>query len=111
MLAGTAAIFAASMAYTLDSLTLFYAVIGVVSRISNLIGFVGRWRGANQIMPVRLRLTPDMTRTLLRLAVPMFVVAILGQIHYKADAFILGLLRPSTDVAIYGVAYRAWWTS
>ena len=36
-----AAIFAASMAYTLDSLTLFYAVIGVVS-ISNLIGFVGR---------------------------------------------------------------------
>jgi O-antigen/teichoic acid export membrane protein len=27
-------------------------------------------------------------------------------IHYKADAFILGLLRPNTDVAIYGVAYR-----
>ena len=39
----------------------------------------------------------------------MFVVAILSQIHYKADAFILSLIRPpqySPDVAIYGVAYR-----
>jgi O-antigen/teichoic acid export membrane protein len=83
-------------------------VIGVVS-LSNLIGIAGRWWGANRIMPVRLRLVPGLTRTLLRMAIPMFVVAILSQIHYKADAFILSLIRPpqySPDVAIYGVAYR-----
>ena len=42
VLAGTAAIFAASMAYTLDSLTLFYAVIGVVrSRTSSALSGAG----------------------------------------------------------------------
>jgi O-antigen/teichoic acid export membrane protein len=108
VLVGTAAIFALTLRYSLDTLVLFYAVIGVVS-VSNLIGVAGRWWGANRIMPVRLRLSPDLTRTLLRLAIPMFVVSILGQIHYKADALILSVLRPpqySPDVAIYGVAYR-----
>jgi O-antigen/teichoic acid export membrane protein len=108
VLGGIGALYVANAAHALDSLTLFYAVIGVVS-LSNLIGVVGRWWGANRIMPVRLRLAPGLTRTLLRLAIPMFVVAILSQIHYKADAFILSLLRPpqnSPDVAIYGVAYR-----
>ncbi len=108
VLAGTAALYVANTRYRFDSLTLFYAVIGVVS-LSNLIGIAGRWWGANRIMPVRLRLVPGLTRTLLRLAIPMFVVAILSQIHYKADAFILSLIRPpqySPDVAIYGVAYR-----
>jgi O-antigen/teichoic acid export membrane protein len=108
VLAGTAALYVANMMYRFDSLTLFYAVIGVVS-LSNLIGIAGRWWGANRIMPVRLRLVPGLTRTLLQLAIPMFVVAILSQIHYKADAFILSLIHPpqySPDVAIYGVAYR-----
>ena len=108
VLVGTAALYVANTVYRFDSLTLFYAVIGVVS-LSNLIGIAGRWWGANRIMPVRLRLVPGLTRTLLRLAIPMFVVAILSQIHYKADAFILSLIRPpqySPDVAIYGVAYR-----
>ena len=108
VLGGTAALYVANTVYRFDSLTLFYAVIGVVS-LSNLIGIAGRWWGANRIMPVRLRLVPGLTRTLLRLAIPMFVVAILSQIHYKADAFILSLIRPpqySPDVAIYGVAYR-----
>ena len=108
VLVGIAALFGATMVYSLDSLTLFYAVIGIVS-LSNLIGVAGRWWGANRIMPVRLRLVPGQTRTLLGLAFPMFVVAILSQIHYKADAFILSIIRPpqtSPDVAIYGVAYR-----
>jgi O-antigen/teichoic acid export membrane protein len=108
VLGGTAALYVANTRYRFDSLTLFYAVIGVVS-LSNLIGIAGRWWGANRIMPVRLRLVPGLTRTLLRMAIPMFVVAILSQIHYKADAFILSLIRPpqySPDVAIYGVAYR-----
>ena len=108
VLGGTAALSVANTRYRFDSLTLFYAVIGIVS-LSNLIGIAGRWWGANRIMPVRLRLVPGLTRTLLRLAIPMFVVAILSQIHYKADAFILSLIRPpqySPDVAIYGVAYR-----
>jgi O-antigen/teichoic acid export membrane protein len=108
VLGAIAALYAANMVNALDSLTLFYLVIGIVS-FSNLIGVAGRWWGAKRILPVRLRLVPGLTRTLLRLAIPMFVVAILSQIHYKADAFILSILRPpqdSPDVAIYGVAYR-----
>jgi O-antigen/teichoic acid export membrane protein len=105
LLAATAAIFALNMRYRLDNLTLFYAIVGAVAA-SNLIGVVGRWWGANRIIPMRLRLNPELTQTLLRLAAPTFVFGILGMIHYKADAFILGLLRPNTDVAIYGVAYR-----
>jgi O-antigen/teichoic acid export membrane protein len=108
VLGGVALIYVLSIRQTIASITLFYAVIGVVS-LSYVIGVVGRWWGANRIMPVRLRLVPGRTRTLLWLAFPMFVVAILSQIHYRADAFILSIIRPpqtSPDVAIYGVAYR-----
>jgi O-antigen/teichoic acid export membrane protein len=45
-------------------------------------------------------------RRLLALALPMGAATILGQIHYKADVILLGLLRSQADVAVYGVAYK-----
>jgi O-antigen/teichoic acid export membrane protein len=99
VLAGIALIFVLSGRYKLDSQTLYYAVIGVIAA-SYIIGFGGRWLGARRMIPLRLALDPDLARALLRPAIPIFVVAILCQIHYKADAIILSLLRPATDVAI-----------
>ncbi len=48
-----------------------------------------------------------LSRYILLLSFPVGIVAILGQIHYRVDAVILSILKPTgTDVVTYNVAYR-----
>jgi O-antigen/teichoic acid export membrane protein len=43
---------------------------------------------------------------LLRDALPLGVVSILGLLHFKVDSLMLSVLRPAEDLGIYTVAYR-----
>lgn len=46
----------------------------------------------------------DVRRVAIR-AVPVGLVALLGLLHFKVDAVMLSLLKPSSDVGIYAIAY------
>lgn len=89
----------------MDGHTTFLSVIGVFAG-ANALSFLIRWFGARRLLELRLRVHPRYWWHLLRVAIPMGVVTILGQIHYKADTIILSLLTPASAVAVYGVAYK-----
>lgn len=44
--------------------------------------------------------------TLVRDAVAIGVVSMIGLLHFRGDAFLLSLLKPASDVGIYTVAFR-----
>lgn len=45
-------------------------------------------------------------RPILRRALPLGLVAVLGIVHFRIDAILLSLLRPIGDVGVYNAAYR-----
>lgn len=57
-----------------------------------------------------VRLAPafdlDYWRAVIKLALPMAAVLVLGFIYFKADTVILSLLKGPVDVGIYGVPYK-----
>lgn len=103
--AGIGGVFWYSRQHALGQETLFALVVGFTA-VGNLAAFVVRWIGARSLVHVRLRFDAASSRFLLRIAVPLAIVSVLGQIHYKADTILLSLLEPPRDVAVYGVAYR-----
>jgi O-antigen/teichoic acid export membrane protein len=84
---------------------LFYLVVGITA-LGNVAAALVRYVGAARMVKVRLRFDRAAGGVLLRIAVPLAIVSVLGQVHYKADTILLSLLKPADQVAIYGVAYR-----
>lgn len=105
MLGGTVGVFLFNHARPLGDAPLFYLVV-VIAAAGNLTTFAIRWLGARRLVTLKLGIDRRYARYLLALAAPMAIVAVLSQVHYKADTIILSLLKPDTDVAIYGVAYK-----
>lgn len=104
-LAGIGGLYWYSQITHMSSHVTFLSVIVIFSG-ANALSFVIRWLGARRLLSLHLHIHPRHWWLLLRLALPMGIVTILGQIHYKADTIILSLLTPTSDVAIYGVAYK-----
>lgn len=104
-LAGVAALFIYQLRRPVDAAPLFYLAVGITAG-ANLLAFAVRWAGLRHLLSVPLAFTTRDWRRLLALALPMGAATILGQIHYKADVILLGLLRSQADVAVYGVAYK-----
>lgn len=104
-LAGVAALFVYQLRRPVDAAPLFYLAVGITAG-ANLLAFVVRWEGLRRLLRAPLAFTTRDWRRLLALALPMGAATILGQIHYKADVILLGLLRSQADVAVYGVAYK-----
>ena len=102
---GVGGVFWYSRQHILAQQTLFVLVVGFTAA-GNLAAFAVRWFGARRLVRLRLRFDGATSRFLLRMAVPLAIVSVLGQVHYKADTILLSLLEPPRDVAVYGVAYR-----
>lgn len=102
---GIGGVFWYSHQHPLNQQTVFALVVGFTA-VGNLAAFMVRWLGARRLVRLRLRFDGASSRFLLRIAVPLAIVSVLGQVHYKADTILLSLLEPARDVAVYGVAYR-----
>jgi len=55
----------------------------------------------------RLGLDAARIRTLIAAAVPLGLVMVVNSMYFRIDAFLLSVLGSDRDVALYGVAYRA----
>jgi O-antigen/teichoic acid export membrane protein len=71
--------------------------------VAVIVGLVAVRRLSFPIVP---RFHPATWRRLLRDALPLGVVTILGLASYRLDALVLAVLKPAHDVGIYGLAYR-----
>lgn len=101
----TASLFLAARVYPLGNTFLFYGIVGTVA-VANIVSFLIRRIGVRRLLPQGMQFKFGGWGPLLRMALPMGIVTILGQVHYKADTIILSLLQPPAQVAIYGVAYK-----
>ena len=71
--------------------------------VSLVVGLVAVSRLSFPVVPT---FHPATWRRLLRDALPLGIVMILGLASYRLDALVLAALKPSYDVGIYGLAYR-----
>jgi len=59
-----------------------------------------------RMVPLRLEFRWREWPALLRQVAPLSALVVLSLIHFKADSFILALVKPPVDVGIYGNAYK-----
>jgi O-antigen/teichoic acid export membrane protein len=104
-LLGTGALFWYQAGHSIDEGLLFFLVVAITA-LGNLSAAAVRGFGALRLVRLRLRFDRAASSPLLRIAVPLAIVSVLGQVHYKADTILLSFIKPAQDVAIYGVAYR-----
>ena len=71
--------------------------------VAVIVGLAAVRRLAFPIVPT---FHPETWRRLMRDALPLGVVTILGLASYRLDALVLAVLKDSYDVGIYGLAYR-----
>ncbi len=86
----------------------FYLISTVISAILTfLVGLLFSSR------LVRIKWHPDLAavKSLVTGTLPLTIVILLSQIHFKGDSILLSLLRPGRDVGIYNLAYKFFETS
>lgn len=91
--------------HSVDPSLAFFVVVAITA-VANILTFLVRWIGARRLMKFRLHIELRHWRFLLSISIPMAVVGILGTIQYRADAFIISLMRPEHDIAVYGLAVK-----
>lgn len=83
-----------------DSVALAAATFAAAQWLAALLSLrsVGGW--------TTLQPSLNNARAILRRALPLGVAALAVNVYYTADAVLLGILRDSTEVGLYGAAYR-----
>lgn len=83
----------------------FNGIVGtyVAASVINVVGLAVLSHG-----DIRLRLSVDLTlwRTIVRWAIPLGAILIINLLYLRIDTLLLSVLRPSFEVALYGVAYK-----
>lgn len=74
--------------------------------VSSLISFALAWRFAGRLIPFRMRLEPEVWKTLGAAGLPLAGSQILTLIYFHLDTLLLSLLKPPADVGLYGVARK-----
>ena len=87
---------------------LFFIIIGTYSLANIAMGLVKCFGGFSQVRIHLKTLDWSYMKYLLLLSIPMGINNVLGQIHFKADAILLSILKvnDTTQVAVYNFAYR-----
>ena len=83
----------------------FYAVVAVAG-VGALASLALSAALVRPLARVRPRAEPAVWRSLLAAALPLGLSFAVTEIYFRADTFIISLLRPVEDVGLYGFAYR-----
>ena len=83
----------------------FYAVVAVWPAVAVGIS-VASFALSRRFWTINVRRGWASARPLLRDALPIGLVTLLGLLHFKVDSVMLSVLKPAADVGTYTVAYR-----
>jgi O-antigen/teichoic acid export membrane protein len=101
--------------YKLASLLLVVAVavldlgLYVLVAALALAGFVffgSSFAASRRFWSINMHVAPGRTRELLRDSIGIWLVTILGLLHFQGDMLLLSLLQPPAEVGIYSIAYK-----
>lgn len=87
-----------------NQVSVFYALIAVnvvASGLSVLAGY-----GFLYPMRVKATFNTDLIRRVLSQAIPLAMVIVLSEALFRLDTIILSVLRPSSEVGLYGLAHK-----
>jgi O-antigen/teichoic acid export membrane protein len=73
---------------------------------ASLVIFLFHWYFASRYIKIRLRFKFERMWNIVRTTWPIAVSLVFTLVYFKIDTILLSLLKPQTDVGIYGVAYR-----
>ena len=83
----------------------FYALVSV-NAVVGLLGLSVAAAVVRRFWRPSLRFDRRLARRLLSDGLPLAAVIVLGLLHFRVDALMLSLMRPTEDVGVYTVAYR-----
>lgn len=77
-----------------------------ISAISVFAGFLITFLSARKIVKFTVIFDWEFSKSALKISWPLAMSSILTLIYFKTDSFLLSLMKPASDVGIYGVAYK-----
>lgn len=77
-----------------------------ISAISVFAGFLITFLSARNIVKFSIIFDWEFSKSALKISWPLAVSSILTLIYFKTDSFLLSLMKPASDVGIYGIAYK-----
>ena len=83
----------------------FYALVALLVVVQTVVCFA-TFAVSARFWRINVGVSWSAARPLIRDAVSIGVVSMIGYLHFKGDAILLSLLKPAEDVGIYVVAYR-----
>lgn len=76
------------------------------SAIAAIIAFSAALLFASRIEKLTFQFDPPAAKQLVKNTLPLSIIILLSQVHFKGDTLLLSLLKPDEDVGIYGLAYK-----
>jgi O-antigen/teichoic acid export membrane protein len=83
----------------------FYALVAAVA-FAGFLWFSSSFAVSKRFWRINIQAAPGRTRGLLRDSLGIWLVTIIGLLHFQGDMVLLSLLQPPAEVAIYSVAYK-----
>lgn len=83
-----------------------FLVFPAISVISVFAGFLITFLSARNIVRFSVIFDWEFSKSALKISWPLAVSSILTLIYFKTDSFLLSLMKPASDVGIYGIAYK-----
>lgn len=91
--------------FGLSQSKLFFFLVSI-NAFANIVMALIRFVGCVRQVPLQVHINWSYWKYLFSMSIPMGVLIVLGQIHFKADAYLLSFLQPPSENAIYGIAYK-----
>ncbi len=74
--------------------------------ISSFLTFVLGLYFASKLVKIKWHLDLSVTNKIIKNTLPLSIIILLSQVHFKGDSLILSFLKTERDVGIYNVAYK-----
>lgn len=86
------------------SLSLLW-IVGFIA-LSNFVNFTLVYFFARKHVTINLRFDFATWKYLMKIALPLALSVVLNLVYFKLDTVMLSVMKPATDVGIYGAAYK-----
>jgi O-antigen/teichoic acid export membrane protein len=83
----------------------FYALVAALS-LAAFVWFCSSFLVSRRFWTINFRPAPRVMRKLVRDSIGIWLITIVGLLHFQGDMVLLSLLQPPSEVGIYAIAYK-----